>query len=81
MTPAGVILKWILIPVICAAFGFYVIGAKIGRFIPSMGSKAVEVTPVTDSTTLTSNAGTSTQRFTAPDVQVTSRRKPRRHNP
>jgi len=84
----GVILKWILIPVVLVACGYFLIGAKIGRVLPGVGGgKAVEVTPVADN-----NAGSygapdvdvqRAQKFASPDISVSaqkpSRRRQRQH--
>jgi len=62
LTPAGKIVKWIVIPIALVAFGFFVVGARIGHFLPGLGAKATE-----PSQSVADNANPS---FSAPDVHV-----------
>jgi hypothetical protein len=64
----GMIAKWVVVPVLLLVVGFYLLGPRLGRLMPSFyGGSAVEVTPVT--------AGSSKQAFASPDVTVKSRKK------
>ena len=68
LTPAGVILKWILIPAALLAIGFFLIGSKIGNVLPGIGGGSpVTATPVAE--------GSAAQKYNAPDVDVQSDRK------
>jgi hypothetical protein len=67
LTPVGVIIKWILIPVALVAIGFFVIGARIGKVLPGIGGgNPVTVTPVADAK--------GSPGYSSPDVQVDSSR-------
>jgi len=85
LTPAGVILKWILIPAALLAIGFFLIGAKIGRFIPGFGGGSEPSEPIASSAAQRYASPSvdveSTRSMAPPEVDVTSRRTPhhRRH--
>ena len=66
LTPAGIILKWIVVPVALIACGFFLIGARIGRVLPGVGGTS---TPSTDSV-----SASKTPNYSAPDVSVDSDR-------
>jgi hypothetical protein len=69
LTPAGVIVKWILIPAALLIGGFYIIGPRIGATAPLPGKNGdVKVTPVAD-------ADSASQSFAQPDVDVQTRPK------
>ena len=64
----GMIAKWVVVPLLLLVVGFYLLGPRFGRLMPSFaGGPAIEVTPVT--------AGSSKQAFAKPDVSVKSRKK------
>ena len=67
LTPAGKIFKWVLVPIAMIAIGFFLVGAKIGRILPGLGTKATE--PSSSSVAENGNAS-----YSAPDVQVDSAR-------
>jgi len=67
LTPAGKILKWLVIPAILLVGGFYLLGPRVSGILSGAAASPVKVTPV-------ATAGTSKQKFAAPDVDVRSKR-------
>jgi hypothetical protein len=84
LTPAGKILKWIVIPAALLAGGFYLIGPHIGGAVPNLpGSGGVNVTPVADNDGDKDNFASpdvdvqSAPSLSAPDVRITARQRPK----
>lgn len=61
LTPLGVIAKWLAVPALCGALGFYVIGPRVTQVAPRLADRVAEATD-----------GSKKQSYTAPDIAVDS---------
>lgn len=61
LTPMGMFVKWVVVPSVLAVIGFFVLGPRMGRLMPSMapGAEPDE-----------SGLAAKTNSFAAPDVDV-----------
>ncbi|HWD38053.1 MAG TPA: hypothetical protein VG944_04340 [Fimbriimonas sp.] len=80
LTPLGLVLKWLIVPVLVGAIGYFLIGPRIGkRDLPADAPPSVPTQPVVDSRPATAPATNSVQAATAPVATPVHHRKRRRH--
>jgi hypothetical protein len=66
LTPVGVVAKWVLVPLALGVGGFFLLGPRMGKILPSFSrhAPAITATPVAETDAKPS--------YAAPDVDVRS---------
>lgn len=86
LTPVGAFAKWVLVPLALGVGGFFLLGPRMGKILPSFSRQApaITATPVAETDAKASYAAPdvdvrSAPSMQPPDVEISAKKPRRRH--